>query len=105
MAVERSELRLVWPANLFAAEASALLLAGADDDAFGGLLAEAFHGGRAELLLQQVARDHPYNSNWAEPDPWDAASGFKAQNPGPYTSRATALLVSELAEGAESMPR
>jgi hypothetical protein len=105
MAVQRSELRLVWPAKLFAAEASALLAAGADDDALGGLLAEAFHGGRAELLLKQVGSDHPYNSNWADPDPWDAASGFKAQDPGPYTSRATARLVSDLVEDAESMPR
>lgn len=104
MAVERAELRLVWPLRLFSAEASALLLAGAEDDALGSLLAEAFHGGRAELFLQQVAREHPYNTKWADPDPWGRRR-FKAQDPGPFTSRATARLVSELAEGAESLPR
>jgi len=59
MVVERSELQLVWPPALFAAEARALLAAVADDDALGGLLAEAFHGGRGEQLLRQVADSQP----------------------------------------------
>ena len=57
MAVERNELQLVWPPALFAAaEVRALLAADADDDTLGGLLAEAWHDGGAQRLLQQVAR-------------------------------------------------
>lgn len=103
MAVDRSELRLVWPAGLFAAEAGALLEAAADDDALGGLLAEAFHGGRGEQLLQQVARAHPYHVAYDEP--WMSANGYRARDPATFTSRATAQLVADLARDAGELPR
>lgn len=55
MAVERAELRLVWPPALFAAEAQALLDAGTDDrETTGWLLAEAFHDDRGWKLYKQL---------------------------------------------------
>lgn len=105
MAVERSELHLVWPAALFTTEARALLASGADDDALAGLLAEAFHGGRGEQLLQQVALAQPHNSWAGEEDPWASANGYQAPRPEPFTSRATAVLVAGLADDADSLPR
>lgn len=105
MAVERSELQLVWPPALFAADARALLAAGADDDTLGGLLAEAFHDGRAERLLQQVAREHP-------PRPPEAVVDIDARTVaevypggGSVGPRATAELVAELVREAEHLPR
>lgn len=103
MAVERSELHLVWPAGLFAAEARALLAVGADDDALGGLLAEAFYGKRAELLLQ-VAGAQPHQA-WTVEDPWASDNGGRAFDPEPFTSRATANLVAGLADDADTLPR
>ncbi len=106
MAVERSELRLVWPAALFAAEAGALLAADADDDSLGGLLAEAFDGDRGEQLLQQTARAQPYRrpSTWDD-DPWAVSpTGARAPDPGPFSSRATAREVAGLADDAETLP-
>ncbi len=105
MAVERSELQLVWPAALFAAEARALLASGASDDALAGLLAEAFHGGRGEQLLQQTALAQPHYSYGVEDDPWASANGYQASRPEPFTSRATARLVIELADAADTLPR
>lgn len=107
MAIERSELRLVWPPALFAAEARALLEADADDAALGGLLAEAFYGDRAEQLLEQVARDKPHRTSSAwEEDPWavspTAASAPEAE---PFSSREAAQLVAELARDAGDLPR
>lgn len=103
MAVERDELQLVWPPALFASEAGALLESGADDDALGGLLAEAFHGDRGEQLLQHIARAHPYHP--ADDDPWALPSGFRAPDPGPFTQRATAVLVAELRRDAGELLR
>lgn len=105
MAVERSELQLVWPPAVFAAEARALLVAGAEDDALGGLLAEAFDGDRGEQLLRQVAQAQPYRARIWDVDPWAPANGYQAPDPGPFTERATARLVAELATDADSLPR
>jgi hypothetical protein len=105
MAVERSELRLVWPPALFATEAKALLAAGADDDALGGLLAEAFHGDRGEQLLQQVARTHPHRTWAVEEDPWASANGYSYPTPEPFADRATAELLAALADDADRLPR
>ena len=55
MAIERSELALVWPANLFAQEARALLDAGdTSESALGFLRAEAFHADQGFRLFQVV---------------------------------------------------
>lgn len=102
MAVERSELRLVWPPALFAAEAQALLAAGADDDALGGLFAEAFHGERGDKLLAEIAAANATSwttdlSVWAEDDPRSA--------PPTPEPRATAQLVQTLARDAARLPR
>lgn len=104
MAIERSELRLVWPPGIFAAEAEIMVAAGADDDALAGLLAEAFHGDRGERLLEQVAREQPYAGWSAEGDPW-AVDGYKTTDPGPLEARATARLVTDLAREALELPR
>lgn len=104
MAIECSELRLVWPPALFAAEARALLATGADDDALGGLLVEAFHGDRAEQLLLQVARANPPR----RPDhvtPGPGGMMIEIWEGGDPGMRATAQLVSELADDAYTLPR
>lgn len=105
MAVERSELHLVWPAVLFAAEARALLANDADDDALAGLLSEAFHDSRGEQLLQQVAHAQPHYSWSLEDDPWASNNGYQAPRAEPFTSRATAMLVADLADDAYSLPQ
>jgi hypothetical protein len=102
VAVEHSELRLVWPPDLFAAEASALLGAGADDLALAGLLAEAFHANRAVRLLQQIERDRPHREPSDLSDPW---GGPPHPGTGPFKSRATAQLVRQLANEAAALPR
>jgi hypothetical protein len=75
VAVERSELQLVWPPDLFRQEGQALLDAGKDDEStLGWLLAEAFHGERGYRLFTQT------------PEPWtyqfeDLVNGYKAPAP------------------------
>lgn len=101
MAVERSEFRLIWPPTLFAAEAQALLAADADDDALGGLMAEAFHGGRGERLLQQI---EPVPPGWEE-DPNDLLNGYSMASRGPSATRAATRLVEGLAGDVGSLPR
>ena len=107
MAVERSELQLVWPPDLFAAEARGLLAAGADDEALVGLLAEAFADGRGEQWLQQIARDKPYDSGAVEDDPWADLNGYQPPKRAsePFGLRATATEVAQLAETAHTLPR
>lgn len=107
MAVERSELQLVWPPELFATEARGLLAVGADDEALVGLLAEAFADGRGEQWLQQVARDKPYDSGGFEDDPWADLNGYQPskRTSEPFGLRATATEVAQLAQTAHSLPR
>lgn len=94
MAVEASELRLVWPPELFAAEARMLLTASPhDDEALGSLMAEAFHGGRGyKLLLERTStwRPVPFSIEDMTP-PWQG-------------SRRVAL-VESLAARAGDLPR
>jgi len=53
--VEFSELQLVWPADLFAWEAQALLDAGEHDQgSLGWLLDEAFYDGRGLKIVRRV---------------------------------------------------
>ncbi len=103
MVVERSELQLVWPPALFAAEAHALLAAVADDDALGGLLAEAFHGGRAEQLLRQVADSQLPVPVPPVDSPWSSVTESLVRSA--FSRRATARLVGELATAAADLPR
>lgn len=105
MAIERSELRLVWPPGLFAAEARALVATDAEDDALGGLLAEAFDGNRGEQLLRQVASLQPRRSGAVEDDPWPLDAASHVANAQPFASRASAALVADLAEDADRLPR
>lgn len=63
MVVEYSELQLVWPPPLFAAEASELLEAGMlDETEMGWLLDEAFAGDRAFRLYQEARRRTSFES-------------------------------------------
>ncbi len=96
MPVDRSELQLVWPPELFASEARALLAAGADDDTFGGLLVEAFHEQRGEQLLDE-ARSKPVPRKTSA----SAERIFEWEEP----ARATEALVAELAGTAEGLRR
>jgi hypothetical protein len=74
VAIERSELRLVWPARLFATEAAALVRARAVDEAsMGWLLAEAFYDDRGLRLFQEVSR-WGYPGNPMPADPWDTST-------------------------------
>ncbi|MBY3555926.1 hypothetical protein [Modestobacter lapidis] len=91
MAIDLSELELVWPAPLFAEQAHELLATGKDDEAYlGGLLEEAFHGDAAVLLYQQETRKAPMGV-----DPFDASPQM----------RAGADLVRELAERSSQLRR
>lgn len=101
MAVERSDLYLVWPPQMFATEARALLAADADDDALAGLLAEAFHGDHGEKLLRETAEAQATGwatemSVWGEDDPRSAST-----RPEP---REAAGLVQALARDALQLP-
>ncbi|MGY1659640.1 hypothetical protein ACI78Q_00260 [Geodermatophilus sp. SYSU D00705] len=98
MGIERSELELVWPPQLFAEEASALLAAGHDDEpTLGWLLDEAFHGDAGWQLFREETAKAPFPG----PNAFQAMhSAFVEQPP----SRATAL-VQSLVEEAERLPR
>jgi len=102
MAIEQSELQLVWPPAIFAREAQALLDAHADDDALAGLLAEAFHDRRGEGLLDQLARIERQNN--AADDPW-VTGDHSARMPKAYASQATVQLVTKLSREADDLPR
>jgi hypothetical protein len=97
VAVERSELELVWPADLFRREGQALLDAGNEDEStLGWLLAEAFHGERGYQLFTQT------------PEPWtgwgdDLLNGYQAPAP-PQGPSPRALLVAGLVSDADDLP-
>jgi hypothetical protein len=96
--VERTELELVWPADLFRREGQALLDAGNEDEStLGWLLDEAFHGGRGYQLFTQT------------PVPWtgwdeDLVNGHKAPSP-PQGPSPRAELVAELVRDTDRLPR
>lgn len=69
------------------------------------MLAEAFHDGRGERLLHQVALAQPHHSWTVKDDPWDTANGYQAHQAEPFTSLATARPVAGLADDAEFLPR
>ncbi len=98
MAVEPDELELLWPAQLFAEEAQALLAAGHDDTGtVGWLLAEAFHDDRGRELFDQVAAEE--RSRCVETDdPWGERRTYTLP-------RATTKLLTQLAREAPDLPR
>lgn len=105
--VERSELQLVWPPALFAAEAIALLEAGQDDeDTLGWLLAEAFHGDRGYRLFVEYHRAKTMtavaaaleNIRAAQQGQLDVVRSNRAVDP-------AVELVAELIRDAEALPR
>jgi hypothetical protein len=103
VAVERTELELVWPPDLFRQEGQALLDAGNEDESnleeesrLGWLLAEAFHGERGYQLFRQI------------PVPWKAwtperLDGARAAAP-PQGPSPRALLVAGLVSDADELP-
>jgi hypothetical protein len=92
VAVDRDELRLLWPADLFAAEARTLLQARplVDKDAVRGLFNEAFADGRAARLLSETGplhADSPGGGPWA---PTDTGRPPKSRSSGPARGRISA---------------
>jgi hypothetical protein len=99
VAVERDELELIWPAQLFAQEAQALLATGRDGrDSVGWLLAEAFHDDRGLKLFDEVAGAEHFEH--VEDDPGGMPPHRSYSWP-----RATANLLTELARDAGELPR
>jgi hypothetical protein len=91
MAIDVSELQLLWPAPLFRAEAETLLASGYDDEeSLGWLLDEAFAEGRGLKLFSEI---------------YQASGGVWAQELGTATPSAATELVQALAAGAEDLPR
>jgi len=98
VAIERTELELVWPADLFRREGQALLDAGNDDElTLGWLLDEAFHGERGYRLFTET------------PAPWTGwdeglVNGYKAPAP-PQGPSPRAQLVAGLVSDTDQLPR
>lgn len=102
MTVERTELQLVWPADLFRLEGQALLDAGDEDEStLGWLLDEAFHGGRGYQFFTQT------------PVPWkgwptDVLNAAQAQGllqERPQEPSLRAQLVAELVRDSDQLAR
>jgi hypothetical protein len=94
--VERTELELVWPADLFRREGQALLDAGSEDELpLGWLLDEAFHGGRGYQFFTQTPQA---SKGWGEIGP----SG--PRGPAPAGTPRT-LLFAELVRDSDQLPR
>jgi hypothetical protein len=110
MAIERSELKLVWPAPLFVRETRALLAAGdTSEETLGFLLAEAFHDDRGLRLFQETQAP---SSRRSLDDPW----GLPVENQfAPVAQLVSDLvenqvapvlqLVTDLADNADRLPR
>jgi hypothetical protein len=97
VAIERTELELVWPADLFRQEGQALLAADRDDEStLGWLLAEAFHGERGYRLFTQTPA--PW-TGWDE----DLVNGHKAPSP-PQGPSPRAQLVAGLVRDTAQLP-
>ena len=98
MAIERSELELVWPPDLFRQEGQALLDAGNEDESrLGWLLAEAFHGDRGYQLFTQTPASL---KGWGEIRPIGARAPAPVQGPSPR-----AQLVTGLVRDTDQLPR
>lgn len=99
MAVEKSELELVWPADIFVAEARILLATMRNSrNRLGFLMAEAFHDDRGFRLFEEVEATTP---SWpADDDPW-AGPGARAT----AWPTSGARLVAELVDGVDTLPR
>jgi hypothetical protein len=98
VAVERSELELVWPPDLFRQEGQALLDAGNEDESrLGWLLAEAFHGDRGYQLFTQTPAAL---KGWGEIRPIGARAPAPVQGPSPR-----AQLVTGLVRDSDQLPR
>jgi hypothetical protein len=96
--VERSELELVWPADLFRREGQALLDAGNEDESrLGWLLVEAFHGDRGDQLFTQTPAAL---KGWGEVRPVGARAAAPPQGPSPR-----AQLVAGLVRDTDQLPR
>ena len=101
MVIELSELELVWPPRLFAAEAQALLAAGMDsEETLGWLLDEAFHGDVGLRLYKQDEAKAPlllegYAYNPVDLPPWEALA----------TTRRIVALVNDLTARSEELRR
>lgn len=99
MAVEWSELQLIWPPQLFAEEGQALLADHRDDASdVGFLLDEAIHRGRALIMWQEYDRKFPkhvWDDPWSNTDPSPPAS----------LPRATVELMAALVSSAHALPQ
>jgi hypothetical protein len=98
VAVERTELELVWPADLFRREGQALLDAGNEDESrLGWLLAEAFHGDRGYQLFTQTPASL---QGWGDVRPIGAPAASPPHGPSPR-----AQLVVELVRDTDQLLR
>jgi hypothetical protein len=96
--VERTELELAWPPDLFRQEGQSLLDAGKDDElTLGWLLAEAFHGERGYQLFTQTPASL---KGWGDVRPVGARVAAPPQGPSPR-----AQLVAGLVRDADQLPR
>jgi hypothetical protein len=97
MAVERTELRLVWPADLFAAEAQALLDSNCSAEEMRWLLTEALADDRGARLFDEAGPAWGAFEVHAD-DPW------ATEQPGQHETSALRL-VKELIRDANQLPR
>ncbi|WP_299952614.1 hypothetical protein [uncultured Modestobacter sp.] len=106
MAIEHSELQLVWPPALFAAEAAILLADGSnDEETLGWLLAEAFADNRAFQLFSELHRQKSWFVLSAAMTSLGTAAGTPGLGkPAPAADPATEL-VRELMHSADALPR
>lgn len=103
MSVDRTELELVWPAELFRQEGQVLLDAGEEDETtLGWLLSEAFHGERGYQLFTQTPV--PFKG-W----PTDVLTAARAQallpQEPPQEPSPRVRLVTALVRDADQLPR
>lgn len=109
MAVERTELQLVWPAKMFAAEARVLLASRSDHrDTAGWLLEEAFQGGLGLKLYDHLDAAAPlyFDDPWVLDEPWAQDAPWISDAPGGTgrPSSRTVRLLEDLAASAGQLP-
>lgn len=106
MSVERSELQLVWPSPLFAAEATELLDDGLDDeDTLGWLLAEAFADDRGYRLFSELYRQKSWFALDNALNSLSVATGQTAIADEQRTRDPASDLVRDLVRTIDSLPR